>query len=74
MRERLINKALDSVAVASKAQDSLHELQDDEQSRQFLEASVRSAIAYGYPVETVAEAASMSVADITAIATRSMAA
>lgn len=73
-RERLVAKALDSVTAASKSCAALGAGPDCARSTHYLEASIRSAVAYGYPVEVVADAASMSVAEVTSIAHRSMAA
>ncbi len=77
LRKRLIAGALQSVEVAAKVRgwyerfDDEHRLKTaefDQTSSELLENSVRTAIGYGFPVEAVAVAASMSVEEIHAVA------
>lgn len=81
-RERRIAKALTSVKAAENARRLFDNLSDDHRSktaendettRAFLEQAVRTAMDYGYPVEAVAVAASMTVEQVADIANGSAA-
>ena len=72
-RERRIAKALTSVRAAENARrlfDNLPEghgaktQENDETTRSFLENTIRTAMSYGYPVEAVAVAASLTVDEV----------
>ncbi len=82
-RKRLIAGALQSVEVAAKARGWFNRFDEghrhkteefDQISAELLEDSIRTAMHYGYPVEAVAVAASMSIDDVRAIAEGSAAA
>ena len=72
-RERRIAKALTSVKAAENARrlfDNLPEghgaktQENDETTRAFLAATIRTAMSYGYPVEAVAVAAGISTDEV----------
>jgi len=82
-RARRIAKALDSVKAAHNARSLFDSLDDgsrlktdenDNVTQELLEDAVRAAMGYGFPIEAVAVAASMSEAEIHAIADGSAAA
>lgn len=69
-RAHRIAKALDSVRAAAKARGWFQQFEDghrhktpeyDETTTAFLEDTIRTAMEYGYPVEAVAIAASLTV-------------
>lgn len=81
-RSHRIAKALISVEAAQKGRAVFDQLaeghpsksaENDHITREFLEETVRSAIVFGYPVEAVAVAADLSVADVLDIAGESAA-
>ncbi len=72
-RERRIAKALTSVKAAENARRLFENLptdhgsktsHNDETTQAFLEDTVRTAMEYGYPVEAVAVAASLTVEQV----------
>ncbi len=72
----MIVEALDRVKRSAKARSwyhqfdhsSRHKTDDlDEMSSNMLESSIRLAMSYGYPVEAVASAASMSVEQVSEV-------
>ena len=74
---RMVASALRSVEVAAKVRGWYHQFEDghrhktpdfDRLSTDGLELSIRKALGYGYPIEAVAGAASMSVDEVAAIA------
>ena len=76
-RQQLIAKALNSVKAASKARGWFDQYEDghplktqenDDVTRSFLEDAIRTAMGYGYPIEAIAGAASMSIDEANAIA------
>lgn len=76
-RERLIAGALQTVEVAAKVRGWYHQFEDghrhktpevDQMSAGGLEQAIRDAMGYGFPVEAVAVAASMTVDEVNAIA------
>ena len=76
-RERRIAKALTSVKAAENARRLFDNLPDDhgaktpendEVTRAFLEDTIRTAMGYGYPIEAVAVAASITVEQVAEIA------
>lgn len=76
-RKRLIAGALQTVEVNAKIRGWYDQAGEghrfktdefDEMSAEGLERSIRTAIDYGFPVEAVAVAASMTVDEVTAIA------
>ena len=82
-RNRLIASALRSVEVAAKARrwyeqaEDGHRFRSDEfntTSAELLESSIGAAIEYGYPIEAIAGAASMSEEQVREIAGGSAAA
>ena len=82
-RSRRIAKAIDSVKAAHNTRRLFEGLEDghrlrtpenDGNTKAFLEDTIRSAMGYGYPVEAVAVAASMTVDEVRAIAEGSAAA
>jgi len=82
-RKRLIAGALQTVEVAAKVRGWYHQFEDghrhktaavDQMSVEMLEDSIRTAMGYGYPVEAVAVAASMTVEEVHEIANGSAAA
>ncbi len=82
-RERRIAKALDSVRAAGKARGWYNQFEDghrlktpenDDTTRLVLEDTIRSAMGYGYPVEAVAVAASITVEEVAEIVDGSAAA
>ena len=82
-RKRLIAGALQTVEVNAKIRGWYHQAEAghrfktddfDQMSSDGLERSIRKAMDYGYPVEAVAVAASMTVDEVTAIAGGSAAA
>jgi hypothetical protein len=82
-RERRIAKALTSVKAAENARRLFDNLPDDhgakttdndDVTRGFLEDTIRSAMGYGYPVEAVAVAASITVEEVAEIVDGSAAA
>ena len=75
-RERRIAKALTSVKAAENARRLFDNLppdhrsksaENDETTKVFLEDTIRTAMEYGYPVEAVAVAASMTVEQVAEI-------
>ncbi len=82
-RKRLIAGALQTVEVNARIRGWYHQADEghrfktgefDEMSSEGLERSIRKAMDYGYPIEAVAVAASMSVDEVRAIAEGSAAA
>ncbi len=82
-RNEMIAEALDRVKRSAKVRGWYHQFEDgdrhktaqfDEMSGQMLEQSIRNAVSYGYPVEAVAVAASMTVEQVHQIANGSAAA
>lgn len=82
-QNEMIAEALDRVKRSAKVRGWYHQFDDDsrhktdelnEMSSDMLECSIRMAVSYGYPVEAVAVAASMSVAQVHAVADGSAAA
>ena len=72
-REHRIAKALDSVRAAGKARGWYNQFEEghrhktpeyDETTTAFLEDTIRTAMEYGYPVEAVAVAASLTVEQV----------
>lgn len=76
-RNREIAKALDRVKMAAKVRGWYHQFEPghrhktddvDQMSTEMLEDSIRTAMDYGFPVEAVAVAASLTVDEVDAIA------
>lgn len=74
----LVVRALDHVRTAAKARNLFRQIpvdgynrttENDEVTRIFLEESVRSAMRYGYPAEAVADAAELTLEEVSSIST-----
>ena len=76
-RNQQIAKALDRVKMAAKVRGWYHQFEQghrhktddvDQMSTEMLQDAIRTAMGYGYPIEAIAGAASISIDEATAIA------